>query len=766
MASVVRRVFKIVIPLGLLALLLAGVLFSGYATTANAPGWLRQVSVEIQAACRDAGTQWMVVVCLLSYFITFLILERRVLPQRATKGAKETVSTPHPDAPGRGGEGGALALPNARAISNLLTAISFPTFWLVALLVLVLLRYAVDYANAAKSLQVVVLLTGMVIGKGMALWAAWAKRPLTPSLSPSDGERVSAGRVRGCLGSLVFLLAASALWQADIGMEFFYRGIRRWEGVWDNPNTYGVLMGTGLTLALGLLVASSRFQVPSGKQNLTARVSCYLWFPALLAVAGMCGFGLLRSYSRGAWLGTAWGVGLLVWKWINREPYEPRENREQQGRNPLSRIWSISRFMYQVRLNWLPLLVLLISILTLSFWQFRQTEAPLLRRLFSAGNVNDFSWRNRVTAWQGAGRMLWDKPLAGFGWGQAEEAYRKDYRAARLEEAAAIQLNDYLMVGISAGLPALVCWLVYLLLCLRGPGVESRETAALSTINFPPATIAASGATVLLLGFWFDGGLFKLPTCVVFWVLLELARAPLPALSPPDGERVVARPGEGVSLAKRARRSGALRWLAGIMGLAALGLTSLHLGTPQLAVNERTLSLARQWLVPPREQADFEYLAARNIWSGQPLKVLLAQVELANYNRTLVNWKLEDQVYREYVLSPEVDPAFDGDMNWRRPLWEYFYPRIRKETSLEAAAGIVGRQLRERVRISEGTNVSTDMKTIWQRQIATTAALERVYVAALRAAGIPARLSVSSNGEFWDGARWKPLPRGDMAPLP
>ena len=74
---VTRRRLKIILPLIPLGAILAGLLFSAYATTANAPGWLRMVSVEIQAACRDAGTQWMVVVCLVSYLGTFFFLEKR-----------------------------------------------------------------------------------------------------------------------------------------------------------------------------------------------------------------------------------------------------------------------------------------------------------------------------------------------------------------------------------------------------------------------------------------------------------------------------------------------------------------------------------------------------------------------------------------------------------------------------------------------------------------------------------------------------------------
>jgi len=34
-----------------------------------------------------------------------------------------------------------------------------------------------------------------------------------------------------------------------------------------------------------------------------------------------------------------------------------------------------------------------------------------------------------------------------------------------------------------------------------------------------------AGAVVLLVGLWFDGGLFKLPTAATFWILLELGAA-------------------------------------------------------------------------------------------------------------------------------------------------------------------------------------------------------------------------------------------------
>ena len=815
------------------------VFFSRYLISSDAPGWMRVVGVEIQAACRDAGTQWMVVVCLVSYFVVFLFLERRLAGSQRSEVGGQT--------------------PDPRPKTLLLRS---PIFWLLAFVTLVLIRYAFDYTDAARSLQVVVLLTGIVIGKGIAFYAnrvlAMGDRreevgsgsPLPAALVTDTGGAHGVTRPTMILGIIVFLLAGAALWQPERGMEFQYRGQRRWTGVWDNPNTYGVLMGTGLTLALGLLgsrglgLGSGGKRPASNVQHSTSnevgrgsplpaalvtdtdgahgvtrptfqfscsscvsRLKRILPIVILLTAAGVCAYGLIKSYSRGAWLGTAVGIGWLMWRTMEcggmTPPWGTRHvaSGKSCAKSQQSKSWI------------LPSSILIVSILALSFWQFRHTESPVLRRVFSVGNPNDFSWRNRVTAWQGAGRMILDKPIIGFGWGKAGEIYSKDYRAARLEESAAVQLNDYLMIGISAGVPSLACFVAYLWLALSlrsnaqslklgevgrvspcAPGVEGVETIGQnSDLRLQTSVIAAGGAAVLLIGFWFDGGLFKLPTCVVFWVLLELCRSrgneaqsegrARHSVRAVGGESVLASqlvsslaPPEEGSAQRTARPTLVLQWLAGIFAVAALGMTTLHLGTPQLAVSERTLNIARKFLVPLKEKADFDYLAAKSIWSNTPLKTLLQHAHLANYNRTLVNWKLDDQLYREFVLSPEIgfpDSAPSTthsqpstDLNWRRLLWEYFYPRIRKESSLEAAAEIVVRNLNETCRRRGNETNSTppviaykSVSEIWQQQAASDAEFEWICVAALRSAGIPARLSASRQAHFWNGAEWKPAPR-------
>lgn len=796
MSKATRQRFFVVLPILLLAILLAALLFSSAFSSPTGPRWIQFIFREVAAACRDAGTQWMVVACLVSYFVTFLVLEGRfgVFRLKSNAGAERQSRPP--------------SLLPRHILGN-------SDVWLVAFVVLVLVRYAFDYANAARSLQVVVLLTGVVIGKGIALWVGWLPRRksqvsgfklaetgreskvesresveaetrhLPPALSPIEAERGTINyqqstihKARTVLGILIFLLALSALWHPERGLEFFYRGQQRWTGPWDNPNLFGLLMGTGLVLAVGMVVLGVGCLVSGeGRDHRTSNVqrSTFKFARWVLLVVGLgavllCGIGLVKSYSRGAWLGTAVGLALLSFQVIRCQ--------ESGGVTCLVAIW--------VRRNFLWLSILAVALFVIGFWQLRHTELPLLRRVFSVGNVNDFSWRNRVAAWQGAGHMMWDKPLVGFGWSKAEKIYGNEYRAARLEESAAIQMNDYLMIGISAGVPALICLLIYILptLCRVAHAANRSPFNQLSIFDQQHSITVGSGAVVLLVGFWFDGGLFKLATGVGFWVLLELARVTgsidkhITVASGAEFADAKSRArlcagqlvgGFASSRLKCARPSMALRLVAGSVTIVAAGLTALHLGLPQMKVSERTLRVAHKILISAQERRDFEFLSIQPIWTNQPMRLLLQHVHLANYNRTLVNWKLDDELYRHYVLSPEVIPmsaaiAFDNqlsipsqistDFGWRRLLWEYFYPRIRKEISIEVAAEMIVRRLQERLTIISEVEMGRTFRQSWKSQQVSKGEFEVCIVAALRSVGIPARLSSSGVAEYFNGERW------------
>ena len=202
----------------------------------------------------------------------------------------------------------------------------------------------------------------------------------------------------------------------------------------------------------------------------------------------------------------------------------------------------------------------------------------------------------------------------------------------------------------------------------------------------------------------------------------------------------------------------ALRWLAVLLAAGAVIETALHLVTPRFSVRPTTLNLARRMLVQPRELADFDYLAALPVWAPVKLRSLLDHVELDNYNRQLVNWLLNDRLYREDVLSPIITGRPGELLDWRRPLWEEFYPRIRHEDVLTDAAGIIERHLRERVTIARLPGLPHEVPAIWRKQITDEAGFAVISVAALRSAGVPARLDARAQAEFWNGTAWQPVP--------
>ena len=209
---------------------------------------------------------------------------------------------------------------------------------------------------------------------------------------------------------------------------------------------------------------------------------------------------------------------------------------------------------------------------------------------------------------------------------------------------------------------------------------------------------------------------------------------------------------------KLLRHEIALRWVAALLAAWAVAVTAIHLVPPHWLVSETTLSIARKHLVEPKESADFECLAAQPVWRGQKMETLLDHVELAGYNRELINWRLDDKVYRDYVLSPVITGASGEQLNWRRPLWEEFYPRIRHENSTEEAARIVARHLRERVTVAAIPDLPREVPAVWLRQITDEAGFEIIYVAALRSVGVPARLDTRHMAEFWNGAKWTAAP--------
>lgn len=194
--------------------------------------------------------------------------------------------------------------------------------------------------------------------------------------------------------------------------------------------------------------------------------------------------------------------------------------------------------------------------------------------------------------------------------------------------------------------------------------------------------------------------------------------------------------------------------------VAAFVFIGVHLALPMVPINPRTVAICRHVLVPRSAADDFASVSALSVWRGHRMATLLDDVDIANYTVTrLINWKLERSVYREYVLSPVIDHEMRPELNWRKELWKNIWPRVRHETSPQAATEVVARCLRERVAIVPDFRKQSGVESVWKTKIANGADFELLYVAALRSVGIPARLTNDHRAQFWNNKTWCAAPR-------
>ncbi len=461
---------------------------------------------------------------------------------------------------------------------------------------LISLRFFFNYTSASTSTLALVLFGGSALGSSMVMVTNWF-----PHKTEALRHRINA--------MFVILLVAGTLVSPESFLGFQYRGTQRWIALWDNPNTFGMLMGAGTALALGALFQGLRLvEKNSGEGSQNSGMVRWSKTVFFIGAAGVMLFGLVKSYSRGAWLGAAIGIAFLIWSWMKDKPSRGRANvpaslgvceTERLARTlsppdetvkahltpalspcptggegeAVSRRSFLSRFIIILP----SICLILVSGCVLAFWNFRHAEHSTTRRAFSVANANDFSWRKRLSAYEGSLQMIADKPWFGFGWNQPEPIYDKFYRASKVDEGMAIQMNDYFTLGTTLGIPALGCFIAYIYLSLRGGkhrasniehptsneewgahaarvpcSASSRDTSTFfpqteiensQTVGATPTgagetpalpinemdeedwlrMTCRAGAIVLLVGFFFDGGLFKLATGATFWILIELS---------------------------------------------------------------------------------------------------------------------------------------------------------------------------------------------------------------------------------------------------
>jgi hypothetical protein len=341
---------------------------------------------------------------------------------------------------------------------------------LMGVLLVAIYTYFIEYAAYWHGMDASIFFAGIMMGKGAGFF-----------FKNGEGKMDSGIFLTGLAGLLAFL----SWWHVD--MINSYHG-PRWMGLWDDPNTYGMMMGAGTTLAMALQISRRKSKIHNPRSS---KARTIFWSMAIFMMV----VGLVMSYSRGAWLGTAIALSYLTWC---------------HG---------------QLKWRYVVLGIGLAVLGVLLFWGRTPDSSPWYIRRIDLGRP---SAQHRTAAWRAGLQIMRDHPF-GVGWNKAIETYQKNYLPPE-SNASAITTNDYLMLGTQLGIPALICFFTYILLCLRNPRPKTQnlnlENCAAWDIGhqtLDAIQIACrSAALVFLVAFWFDDGLFKLPTAAFFWVLLEL----------------------------------------------------------------------------------------------------------------------------------------------------------------------------------------------------------------------------------------------------
>ncbi len=357
------------------------------------------------------------------------------------------------------------------------------------------LIYAREFRSPTVGPILAGFIAGLTAGKALMVLRAW-------SVSAGRCETLYMVAIPALVGALVF----TCLFHPDMGQKVYYHLKVRWTGPLNSPNTFGALMGAGAVLAIGCAVGPARSK-PAGTGNGTSnfRLSAILRSATWLAGALVMFAGLVASYSRGAWAGTLCGLGYLAY-WVRRR------RLLRIGQIGLARMYGVP-----------PLAFVFCSTLLIFIFLASQLHgSEITHRILSLINPNDFSWRNRATAWVGLLQMIGGKPLSGFGWDQFESAYNQLYRPASLCEGGSIWGNDYLALGALLGLPSTVCLLVYIWLQLSGAHANPVQSLCDGAPLAWHAAVCRSASVVLLFAFASESGLLHVPTACVSWPLLAL----------------------------------------------------------------------------------------------------------------------------------------------------------------------------------------------------------------------------------------------------
>lgn len=283
------------------------------------------------------------------------------------------------------------------------------------------------------------------LGHGISEWVKWAEIALLAYLVADFAEKrwqwivfgvLLAAVIQAIIGIYQFRGGSGAahLWILD------YRYFRAF-GTFGQPNPFGALMGLTLPLALGTtwgyLVSAWQHRQKSARWKTDVSLMGIYG-----VMAGIILAGLLVSWSRGAWIGFAAAVVVMIW-------LTPR--KFWQGTLAMAVVGGLFVGLWSAGL--LPASISnRITSFTEDFSGFKDMRGAVI-------NDDNFAVVERLAHWQAAIRMAEERPLLGVGFGNYEAAYEK-FMLVNWPLALGHAHNYYLNLLAETGIVGLIAYLV------------------------------------------------------------------------------------------------------------------------------------------------------------------------------------------------------------------------------------------------------------------------------------------------------------------
>ena len=215
----------------LLWMLLVVCLGSECMRRASFPGpFLNRAYSEVFAAIQAADVQWLFVICISVYLAGFIWLLRALNP--VSHSWRDEVQPGTPPV--------AQASPPTRIRGPLCyvweavpgrARLDASEVFALGLYGIGVLAYALSYDQASKSTDALLLCFGITLLFGFRAWRV------------VEVKRIRPFNITGVvLAIMLILLFIATVWHPSSLNRFQYRGQVRWSGLWDNPNTFGILM--------------------------------------------------------------------------------------------------------------------------------------------------------------------------------------------------------------------------------------------------------------------------------------------------------------------------------------------------------------------------------------------------------------------------------------------------------------------------------------------------------------------------------------------